>query len=512
MIFYVRKPLMKITISVRNLVEFMLRNGDIDNRRASSMQQNAMQEGSRIHRKIQGMMGSNYHAEVSLKREIEFPKYELTVEGRADGIYTEADNSVVIDEIKGTYRKLNKIKEPDILHLAQAKCYAFIYGEQMQLNSVKIRITYCSLENEEIKYFYDEYTMSELSEWFIDLTEGYSIWTDYEFEWRNICTDSIKSLEFPFPYREGQKELVTYTYQTIYHGRKLFIEAPTGVGKTISTVFPAVKAVGEGLAEKIFYLTAKTITRTVADNTFSLLREHGLQFKSIILTAKEKICFQEEVECNPLACPYAKGHYDRINNALYDIITHEYSFTREKIEEYAYKHSVCPFELGLDISLFSDGIICDYNYLFDPHVYLKSFFSDEGKRDYIFLVDEAHNLLDRGRSMYSATLKKESFLVMKHLVADIDNKMAKDLERCNKELLALKRQCTNYIIDPPIEEFVKKLLRLTSAIEDFLEENEDSDAHQEVLDFYFEVSHFNMIYELLDDKRKMETFLLICLM
>lgn len=147
------------------------------------------------------------------------------------------------------------------------------------------------------------------------------------------------------------------------------------------------------------------------------MQKNGLHIKTIVLTAKDKICFlkqeggaQEETECNPEACPYANGHYDRINDAMYELLTQEEHFTREKVQEYAEKHRVCPFELSLDMSLFSDAIICDYNYVFDPRVYLKRFFADGlGKQNYVFLIDETHNLLDRGREMYSAALFKESF-------------------------------------------------------------------------------------------------------
>ena len=361
---------MEVRISVRSLVEFILRSGDIDNRKAASPE-NAMQEGSRIHRMIQRRMGPEYQAEVSLSYRYPADGYDIMIEGRADGIIIEAE--VTIDEIKGTFRDFKKMKEPVAVHLAQAKCYAYIYAEQNGLHNIKIRMTYCHMETEEIRYFHYNYTFEELREWFMEVMSQYRKWADYNFAWQQTRQNSIKALQFPFDYREGQKELASYVYQTIYHKRKLFIEAPTGVGKTISTVFPAVKAMGEGLCEKIFYLTAKTITRTVADNTFSLLREHGLKFKSVVLTAKEKICFMEETECNPEYCPYAKGHYDRINDAMYDLLTHEDTYSRERIEEYATKHMVCPFEMCLDMSLFSDAVICDYNYVFDPHVYLRRY-------------------------------------------------------------------------------------------------------------------------------------------
>ena len=198
---------------------------------------------------------------------------------------------------------------------------------------------------------------------------------------------------------------------------------------------------GEGRGQKIFYLTAKTITRTVADDAIELMRQKGLKLKSVILTAKDKICFMDETECNPEYCPYAKGHYDRINDAIYDLLTHSDNFNRETIETYAKEHQVCPFEMCLDMSLFADAVICDYNYLFDPHVYLKRFFTEGVREDYIFLIDEAHNLVDRGREMYSAVLYKEDFLALKKSVKEYDSKMVHQLERCNKELLELKRAC-----------------------------------------------------------------------
>lgn len=537
---------MEVRISVRGLVEFILRSGNIDNRRTVSSD-NAMQEGGRIHRMIQRRMGPEYQAEVSLRYVYDAGEYEIVVEGRADGIITEkaqkevsipedslSDRSeqlmiegeigepellqedstevfavqqsqwtqqvrVTIDEIKGTFQDLKKMKGPVPVHLAQAKCYAYIHAGQQNLANIRVRMTYCHMETEEIRYFHYDYTYDELEVWFQNLMEQYRKWADYSFMWQKARQESIRQMTFPFAYRDGQKELVTYVYQTIYHKRKLFIEAPTGVGKTISTVFPALKAMGEELCEKIFYLTAKTITRTVADDTLTLLRERGLKLKSVILTARDKICFMEEAECNPVYCPFAKGHYDRINDAMFDLLTHEDSYSREKIEEYAAKHQVCPFEMCLDMSLFSDAVICDYNYVFDPHVYLRRFFSEGIRGEYIFLIDEAHNLVERGRDMYSAALRKEDFLELKRMVKAYDERIAGNLDKCNRELLSLKRECDTYRIEESIEGFVRTLIRLSSAIEDYLEDHEDSPVRREILAFYFEVSHFLEMYELLDE-------------
>ncbi len=509
---------MELRVSVRQLVEFILREGSIDNRKSSGSD-TAMQEGSRIHKMLQRRMGSEYHAEIGLNYTWASEEYDIIIEGRADGIIDhnwgmhtpeetgKEENKVVIDEIKGTYRDLKRITAPVGVHLAQAKCYAFMYASEHQLDQIGVRMTYCQMETEELKYFHEDYTFQELKGWFEDLMLEYKKWADFQFTWNTVRTASIRQLAFPFPYREGQKELVTYVYQTIYHKRKLFLEAPTGVGKTISTVFPAVKSMGEGLIEKIFYLTAKTITRTVAQECFGLLQQNGLQMKTIVLTAKDKICFmkqeetaKEEAECNPEACPYADGHYDRINDAMYDLLTHEAHFTREKVQAYAAKHQVCPFELSLDMSLFADAVICDYNYVFDPRVYLKRFFADGlGKRDYVFLIDETHNLLDRGREMYSAALLKDSFLGTKRLVKELSPRIAKLLDKCNKELLVMKRQCESYRREEEIDGFVRMLNHLYAAIDDFLDEHDTFPNKKELLDFYFEAAHFLNIYEIMDE-------------
>lgn len=516
---------MEIRVSVRQLVEFILREGDIDNRRTGGSD-TAMQEGSRIHRMLQQRMGSDYHAEVALKYIWNAGAYNIIVEGRADGIIdfdwerhsaqkavvtknsnekqtlpvADVEKKVIVDEIKGTYKELRKIQKPIAVHLAQAKCYAYIYAEQCELKEIGVRMTYCNLETEETKYFHEDYTFIELRNWFEELMLEYKKWSDFQFEWTRIRTASIKALSFPFPYREGQKELVTYVYQTIYHKRKLFLEAPTGVGKTISTVFPTVKAFGEGMVEKIFYLTAKTITRTVAQQCFSLLAEGGLKMKTVILTARDKICPLEKAECNPDACPYAKGHFDRINEAMYELLIREDHFSRETVLAYAEKHMVCPFEMGLDMSLFSDAVICDYNYVFDPKVYLKRFFADgNGRKDYIFLIDEAHNLLERGREMYSASLIKEDFLKVKKLIGDKSQKLTKQLEKCNKELLAMKRLCENYREEEMIAPFVMALTRAYGTMDEFLEEHENFADREEVLELYFKMAHFLNMYEIMDE-------------
>ena len=486
-----------IHISVRNLVEFILRSGDIDNRTAGA-DKDAMLMGGKIHRKIQRRMGAEYHAEVPLKYEVQCRGFTLSVEGRADGVI-ERPEGTVIDEIKGVFRELELMKEPVPVHLAQAKCYAYIYADTHELKEIGIQMTYCNMDTEEIRRFQSVCSYDVLKEWFFGVLGQYEKWARYEIEWKKKRNDSIRQVQFPFEYREGQKILAQSVYRTILRKKKLFIQAPTGVGKTISTVFPAVKAVGEGLGDKIFYLTAKTITRTVAWQAFELLREQCLRMKVLILTAKEKICFCEEHNCNPDACPYAKGHYDRVNDAVYELITSSDEMNREILEEQARKWKVCPHEMSLDVSVWVDAVICDYNYVFDPNAHLRRFFGEGNKGEYLFLIDEAHNLVERGRSMYSAELYKEDFLKLKKLVKQKAPKLTKRLEECNKQMLALKRECQDYQVLNSVSHVYIKLVSLMTEMERYLEECREEELRKEVLELYFAVRMFINIHDRLDE-------------
>ncbi len=494
----------QMKVSVRGLVEFVFRSGDIASG-DGSFSKEAMAEGSRIHRKIQGKMGLDYQAEVPLRYDVVKPDYVLTIEGRADGILTEK-SGVTIDEIKGIYKKLDFLEEPIYVHKAQAMCYAYIYAMQNELSDITVQLTYCNLDTEEIKRFRESFRIDDLQEWFHNLLEEYCKWTQFEVDNRVMRNESIEDLEFPYHYRDGQRDMAGSVYLSIKRKQNLFVQAPTGIGKTMGALFPAVKAMGDGYGEKIFYLTAKTIARGVAVDALETLRSCGLHFRSVLITAKEKICPMETMQCEPEHCPYAKGHFDRINEAVYDCVTHEVNVTREVLLEYANKHMVCPFEMGLDVSLFVDGIICDYNYVFDPRVKLRRYFAEGAKGDYLFLVDEAHNLVERASSMYSAAIYKEDFLAMRKLLLPYHAKLGKLLANCNKELLALKKMCDNpkgYAMLYDIGPLYLKLLRVHAQMESFLEESKEIRAlkpHKDaILEFYFKINQFLNIYEMVDE-------------
>lgn len=492
-------------ISVRDLVEFLLRSGDLDRRQSSGRRDaQAMQAGSRIHRKLQKQMGSGYQAEVTLKYQILLEDIPVSVEGRADGIWTDKRSEeplIVIDEIKGTYRDLSRMEAPVEVHLAQAKCYAYIYGQQHGQMRMGVRMIYADLETEELRYFEETYTMEELSGWFRDLMAEYGKWVSFESLWQERRAESLKKLIFPFDYREGQKDLAVSVYRTIARKKRLFIQAPTGVGKTLSVLFPTLKAMGEGLASRIFYLTARTITRTVAVDALDLLRQQGMELKTVVLTAKEKLCVCEKPECDPDHCPRAKGHFDRINQAVYELwTTGPDAYTREVILETAQDHQVCPFELSLDLAVWMDTLVCDYNYVFDPNVSLKRFFADGVKEDYLFLIDEAHNLVERGREMYSASLEKEAFLQMKKLLRGKREGLTKALDGCNRYLLTLKRECeSGFQILPQVGGFELQLQRLSAELDKYLEQPVPEEIREQVMEFYFSVWNFLGICDRLDD-------------
>ena len=489
----------QVRISVRALVEFVLRSGDIDNRRSGAAQKDAMAAGTRIHKKIQKRMGGNYRAEVPLKYTAldEEEDIELLVEGRADGIFEE-DGIVTIDEIKGVYMDLERLTEPVAVHMAQAMCYGYFYCCDRDLDGVRIQLTYCNLETEEIRRFHEDRSKEELEVWFRSVIHEYFKWARYLCHHELQRNQSISGLEFPFPYREGQRDLAVAVYKTISRKKRLFIQAPTGIGKTLSTIFPAVQAMGAGKASKVFYLTAKTITRTVAEEAFRILRSRGLVFTAVTITAKEKLCPMEKTECNPETCPYAKGHFDRVNEAVFDILHLEQEMDRETVLRYAEKYRVCPFEFCLDISSWTDGIICDYNYVFDPNVRLKRYFADGASGDYLFLVDEAHNLVSRAREMYSASVYKEDFLEVKRIIKGKSPRLERQLDRCNKLLLSMKRECGDWQLLEDVTGLAAGIMTAFSYMETFMEEFPEFPERETVLDFYFCLRDFLNVYEELD--------------
>ena len=491
------KPI--IRISVRNIVEFILRSGDIDSSGFSGPKRAA--EGTRIHRNLQKSRKGNYKSEVSVKQNIDFgDDFTLAIEGRIDGVL-ETDGQFCIEEIKSVTDPVYSIEEnQNPVHWAQLTCYAYIFSAKENLSSVDLRLVYCEVETEKIKEFIRHCTFTELETFFNDLIEKYKPWARFSYNWILKRNDSLKGLVFPFQnYRAGQRELAVSVYRSIKNEGKLFAKAPTGIGKTISTLFPALKAMGEEHTSRIFYLTARTTNRSVAEDALSQLKKQNLHLKYITLTAKDKICFKEKSSCTPQYCQYAHGHYTRINDAIWDVIQNNDELKRAVIEEFALKHQVCPFELSLDLSLWCDCIIGDYNYVFDPQVYLKRFFSDNGG-DYTFLIDEAHNLVDRSREMFSAQIQRSAFKQIRSFFKTSHAGIYKQSGRISNRINALGKMVGEKELYTSKEIDSKLCLVLQAFIEEceqFLKINRGSD-NDDLLRLYFDVLAFLRTAELFD--------------
>lgn len=497
----------EIRISVRDLVEYVYRSGDLDSRFVGMGKAN---EGTRLHIKIQGLRkdeaaesGETYYKEVSVSKMVCFGDIVFVVSGRIDGLLKGIEG-ITLEEIKTTSGPLEIISEDTYpVHWAQALCYAYMYESEQSEKVTDIRLTYYNVDSGEQKILNKTVNFEELEKHFSEVVEKYYGWAYAACEWSALRNSTIKNLEFPYDkYRKNQRKLAVAVYKTITASGRIFIQAPTGTGKTISVLFPAVKAMGEGNTEKIFYLTAKTITRQAALDAIGKMQGKGLRIKAIVLTAKDKICFKEESDCNPEYCEYARGYYDRVNTVLKEVFEKEDIITRELVEEYAGRHMVCPFELSLDISYWTDCIICDYNYVFDPRVSLRRFFA-ETESNYVLLIDEAHNLVDRAREMFSAELYKKPFLELKRLMKVKAPLISKAASGINLAMLAIKKKSGSKNCCMSKEE-LKELYPVLRAFirqgEEWLSSNHREQGYREVLELYFEASAFIRIYEIFDER------------
>lgn len=531
-----------VRTSVRQLVEFLLREGDIHNQGSLVADLEIMQAGSRIHRKIQKEQKITYQAEVPLKMEWEQEGYRLVLEGRADGIdYTAygtylADEQIslddfllgqqisehnmeeklyYIDEIKGMYQNVMEFKEAKKLHLAQASCYAAIYLMQKNLSSIGIQITYCNMETNEIKRFRQIYGREQITEWFMSLIDSYKMWADVYVKARIQRQKSIEELVFPFDYRDGQKKLIAMIYHSISKKEKVFFQAPTGIGKTISSIYPALKTMAQDKADRISYLTAKTITRTVAEDTLQLLSKQGLTIKACTMTAKEKICPNEVFECNPVVCSRAKGHYDRINQALFAMFSEEDTMTRDTFLDYSERYMVCPYELAWEMAVFADFVICDYNYVFDPHVNRVSVQQDSKGRNQILLIDEAHNLVERAREMYSASLSEEELKMIGKYLPKEEKQLSKKLISCKRKMNTMKKlfeesiyseestqpqkkawyDANPYIEMEEVDGLYFPLFRFLEALLEYITDHPSLEHRDEITELFFRMRHFMLMLE-----------------
>ena len=491
----------QIELSVHQLVDFLLRSGDIDNR---VFNRSSQTEGTRLHALYQSKQGDNYISEYPLKQTFVIDNIEITLQGRADGIIKKSEKQYIIDEIKTTIVELEEFREENLAwHLGQAKCYAYMFAHALGLETIGVRLTYIK-QGKNSKKLIDDYTYltSELEKDIYDLLNQYIEFYNIiirQIESRNA---SIKDLQFPFDkYRKGQKELAKYVYSVAKSKGKLFIEAPTGIGKTMSTMFPYIKYLAEDDRSKIFYLTAKATGKENAHKAVNILKEKGLDASSIVITAKEKICFCKNKACNPDECPFAVGYYNKIKEIIKESVLRYDDFNYETICHIANKYSVCPFELELDLSLYCDVIICDYNYVLDPISYMKRYF-DEDASHFLVLIDEAHNLVDRSKDMYSASISKSLLEKAKKGQKHIPNRKIKNaLARVNKIFTHYEETVENgdTKIDDLNDEFYLELNKFVTSYQEVNKEN-NKDVSKELTDLYLDINRFLKISEFFSER------------
>jgi DNA excision repair protein ERCC-2 len=456
-------------------------------------------EGIHGHQAIQHAPPENYTSEVSISHVVETEKIALTITGRIDGIFEDQDR-VIIDEIKTTYADLEELAgQKRSLHWAQAKIYAYMYAAAHSMDKIDAQITYYHLPSGETLEQRQSYSIQELERFFRDIVDPYLEWMEKTTSWRQQRNESISTLDFPFPrYRPGQRKMAVHVYRAIKEGDRLMVQAATGIGKTMAVLFPAIKAMGEGNGTKLFFLTARTTGRAAAEQAMDELRQGGLRFKSLTITAKEKICPNPEKNCTGEDCIYARGYYDRIDNANDQSFCETDAFTREVVIKIAEAHRICPFEFSLDLSLWVDCIICDYNYVFDPRVFLRRYFLEKNT-DYILLIDEAHNLVDRSREMFSAELRKQVFLDVRRLLKKPLPNIYRSMGRVNAWMVKARKECeekgdTRSQQEAPIDLF-PRLRRFHKLAEEWLSENRITPFRDELLTLYFDVHGFMRISE-----------------
>ncbi|WP_226085098.1 ATP-dependent DNA helicase [Mesobacillus sp. S13] len=488
-----------VKIPVRTLAEYVYKSGSIVSGFSST---SSFTEGSRIHREVQKTYNEQDQSEVYLKAEIEYENLHFMIEGRCDGLL-ENNGHMTIDEIKSTSLSLDVInEESNLAHWAQAECYAYMYMQDHELDCIDIQLTYVQKSSGEIKRFRKTQTTDEINEAMRYMLSMFAPYAKLRLAHELKRNQSIKELAFPFPhYRKGQRQLAGSVYKTILEKKTIFASAPTGIGKTISTIFPAIKAIGEEHLGKIFYLTAKTTTRQTAEEAYSQLFSEGLQMKVVTITAKDKVCFTGQGICNKEHCEFADGYYDKINDAILDILQNENSINRHCIDRYAFEHKICPFEFSLDLAYSADTVICDYNYIFDPKVSLKRLFDDQ-KKATVLLVDEAHNLVDRGRDMYSSTLEKAPFLQLKREFKGKNENIHKISKLINDYFIKVKKQAEA----SKTIEFVEPLGEFNQLVSDFIELaeqellSERSENPELLLETYFAAQNWQRISKLYDER------------
>ena len=480
----------KYHISIRHLVEYVFRSGDLDRRFRTA---SSMIEGTRIHQAVQANYQESDEKEVPLRLVKEYGDITFEIEGRCDGILHRPEGTI-IEEIKSTSGAVDGMDEHTYpVHWAQAMFYGYIYCLNEKLEWIDIQLTYVHVLTNQTSLFRKPFSFEELEEFIHKVLADFTPFATMQLKRREEKVNSASRIAFPFnDYRKGQRKLIGAAWKTISEKKSLFALAATGIGKTISFLFPSIKIMGDmdHKIERIFYLTAKTITRQVAEDTLKILIKDGFRVKTVTLTAKDKMC----INCTADQCAFGEGHFDRINDAVLDILDKESLMDRDTILEYAHRHRVCPFEYSIELAYLADIVICDYNYIFDPKVFLKRF-TDEQRKRTVLLVDEAHNLVERGREMFSAELDKKAFLDIKRAFSQVNSNLSASAKMINELLIQQKKE----LGDKKSAAYQEKPDDLLEELEQFVlyagdeltrYRNEEPATQNDLLDTFFKAQNF----------------------
>ena len=394
-----------IRMSVRAVVETTLHESDLSPSGASAQR---MQQGAIAHRARQSSaLETAYRKEVALSADYVGEALILHVTGRADGIFEREDGMTVIEEIK--LGGENQALIP--AHMAQAAMYGHMLAKSEGMEYVILRVLYVDYRAEQLACYEETRSADELRQEFDLLCAAAADWEARKLARRIARDQSLASLPFPFDaYREGQRRFAANVYVALREKKRLFAQAPTGIGKTMAALYPALLAIGEGKCQRAVFLAARTTGRRSALDAMSRLHAAGANAMTSEITAKDKICPREMRDCRAEVCPLAKGFFDRLPGALCEALT-LCMLDREAIQSLAMRHQICPFELSLEIAALSDVVVCDYNYVFDPLVAMDRLLQISGGAS--LLVDEAHQLAPRVRDAYSAELSLDTLKALR---------------------------------------------------------------------------------------------------
>lgn len=513
-----------VVLSVSELCRYALMSGDLDVRMGGRFSHERAALGAEIHRKMQASAGAMYDAEVAFSNTTLYGGVCYEVNGRADGVIRAGEHDFTVDEIKTVSGKAFSLP-PEPMHDAQVKCYAHFLCRERGLERIKTRLTYYRLEDGKTKHAITEHRREELEAFYLDLLSRVEYRARILIERETVLLPSAHSGHFPYSsVRTGQDIMLKECYRDIRAGKRLFIQAPTGTGKTVSSLYPAMRALGEGHCDKIFYLTAKASTRSEAFRAAADIFRAGTHLRTIVLGARERLCQNEAAKrdpvgisrhCNPQDCPYAKGFYSKLGQAMCHLLADKKGYTISCVEEYAVSCGICPYEFQLELSELCDAVICDYNYAFDPQIYLRRYFDESvaGREKYVFLIDEAHNLGDRACDMYSATLESRALVAAASLIPEAEEKLHKPLKKLAVTLNGMRRLCEEnavrdeegvvhsyYLTRSPMEKLFGAVIGLRTAAEKRLRTCHGEVFENELSLLASKLKRFEVISEYYDDR------------